>query len=84
MTLTYLPATGPLAGAKQINLHHGVNGWKESVDTPMRKTDDATWEVAIGLRPETRQMDFVFTDGSKWDNNSGLDWHVALDKTAAR
>ena len=84
VTLTYLPATGPLAGAKQISLHHGVNDWKETVDTPMRKTADETWEVAIGLQPEVRQLDFVFTDGTKWDNNSGLDWHVALDKTGAR
>ena len=50
----------------------------------MRKTADETWEVAIGLQPEVRQLDFVFTDGTKWDNNSGLDWHVALDKTGAR
>ncbi|MGO8837814.1 MAG: serine hydrolase [Limisphaerales bacterium] len=83
VTLTYLPSTGPLTDAKQVSLHHGIDGWKGVVDTPMTKTAAGTWEAVIQLRPDVHQMDFVFTDGTKWDNNSGLDWHVILGQSGS-
>ncbi|HVP10437.1 MAG TPA: DUF4932 domain-containing protein [Phycisphaerae bacterium] len=75
--ITYFALFGPLAGSKQITLHYGFDDWQQVKDLPMKKPAEETWEVTLQVPPDAKQIDFVFTDGDKWDNNSGSDWHTS-------
>ncbi|MBN2448510.1 MAG: hypothetical protein JXO22_17415 [Phycisphaerae bacterium] len=83
VTITYDPAGGPLAGAAQVALHHGFNGWNPVVSPDANMTWDAgedVWTVTVGVPGNATQLDFVFNDGgSTWDNNNGADWHYAVE-----
>ena len=76
--ITYFALFGPLAGARQVTLHYGCDNWQQVKDLPMKKPAEETWEVTLKLPPDAKQIDFVFTNGDKWDNNSGQDWHVPI------
>lgn len=76
VTVTYLATSGPLAGSTQVSLHHGVGAWQHATDTPMLAADKDRWTLIVKLPRDARQFDFVFTDGTRWDNHGGQDWHV--------
>jgi len=76
VALTYRVAGGPLAGATQVSLHCGFDGWKQTADAPMSAIGAGKWSLAIKTPADARQLDFVFTDGTRWDNNGGRDWHI--------
>jgi uncharacterized protein len=76
VAVTYRVAGGPLVGATQVSLHYGLNGWKQTTDTRMSAAGDGKWNLTLKLPIDARQFDFVFTDGTRWDNHGGRDWHV--------
>jgi len=47
-----------------------------SVRTPMIDGGDGVWSLAIQTDETVEVLDFVFTNGSSWDNNNGQDWHI--------
>lgn len=69
---------GALAGSSSLKIHQGVNGWKGVQDLPMNKRADGYWEAKIALPQDAKVLDFVFTNGSQWDNNSNADWHLTV------
>jgi len=76
--ITYFAWFGPLAGSKQMTLHHGFDRWQQVTDVSMRKPAEETWEVTLKLPPGVKQINFVFTNGEKWDNNSESDWRTTI------
>ncbi len=78
LVITYLASLGPLADSKEMTLHYGFDRWDRTNDALMSKSGDGDWMVPISIPPDANQIDFVFTDGNKWDNNSGSDWHVSI------
>jgi hypothetical protein len=92
ITIFYDPKGGPLEDAQQILLHWGVNDWKlpevlppdsgkaeegRAVQTPLERDPDGIWWVVIPTDAQVRTVDFVFTDGQRWDNQAG-DWHIPI------
>jgi hypothetical protein len=59
-----------------VTIHYGTNNWQQPQDVPMKRLDENTWTVVVPVPHGANQVDFVFTNGEKWDNNSGADWHV--------
>jgi len=47
-----------------------------AVQSPMIKGEDGKWTVAIVTVDTIRSIHFVFTDGTKWDNNNSSNWNV--------
>ena len=83
---------GPLVAAGQgVVLHYSFNHWAWpqpagaphafAAQLPMSAADGTTATVTVAIPSGMHQLDFVFTDpqGSSWDNNSGRDWHRAID-----
>ena len=79
LTITYDAVTGSLPDApSKVTLHWGYDSWKGITDTTMTLTG-SVWSATITVpAAATKTVDFVFTDGSKWDNNGGADYHVAV------
>lgn len=81
-TIRYEDQGGPLAGEAAINIHLGYNGWSTIVSPDPAMTFHAgsgRWEYAFAVPTNAAQLDIVFNDGgSVWDNNSGMDWHRAV------
>lgn len=71
---------GSLSNASQLKLHYGFNKWSSVSDVTMEKRSDGFWEASVMIPSNASQLDFVFTDGSNWDNNNGQDWHVQINK----
>ena len=42
----------------------------------MSAAGDGKWNLTLKLPVDARQLGFVFTDGTRWDNNGGRDWHI--------
>lgn len=93
ITILYDPQGGPLEDAERISLHWGVNGWTipqavptgtsdfgdgRAVETPMERDSDGIWHLVVPTDREVWAVDFVFTDGQRWDNNQTEDWHVPV------
>ncbi len=48
-----------------------------SVQSPMTLNAENKWEITINTPDSIRTLDFVITDGSKWDKSpGGLDWEI--------
>jgi hypothetical protein len=92
ITIFYDPTGGPLEDAQQIFLHWGVNDWTapqmvppgnieveegRAAQTPLEQDPDGMWWVVIPTDTQVEVVDFVFTDGQRWDNQAG-DWHIPL------
>jgi len=80
VTIQYDPAGRVLAGAAQVYLHHGINGWNPTASPDPAMTWNAgegVWEITINVSAAAYQLDFVFQNGAgTWDNNDGADWHL--------
>jgi hypothetical protein len=78
VTITYNPASRPLAGAGQILIHLGYNNWSSVIapDAPMTyNAQQQTWSITVTPPSDATEIDFVFNNGSGvWDNNGGADW----------
>jgi len=82
VTILYDPAGGPLAGAPQVFLHYGFNGWSPVITPDPQMTWNASlerWQSTVLVLPDAQQLDVVFHSGTgTWDNNDGADWHFAV------
>ncbi len=81
VTVRYTPGTGPLVNASNVFIHIGRNAWQDVLaPDPAMSWDGSAWVYTYSVALDTIQLDCVFTDGSAvWDNNSGSDWHVAVE-----
>jgi alpha-amylase len=72
---------GALANSSKVLLHWGTNGWTTvtTTDVSMTKRSDGFWQGTITIPTTASQLDFVFTDGTNWDNNSSKDWHLTVN-----
>ncbi len=77
ITIIYDPAGRNLAGASQVRIHIGRNGWQNILSPdPAMTAAGSLWTYVYTPPPGTHQINFVFNDGSgTWDNNNGQDWH---------
>jgi glycosidase len=71
VTVTY---DGVLNTEAQVNMHWGINSWKEVKSSPMSK-NGAKWEVTVSVPAAATEMNMAFNNGTgKWDNNNGSDF----------
>ncbi|HMP73778.1 MAG TPA: carbohydrate-binding protein, partial [Kiritimatiellia bacterium] len=77
VTVRYYPNEGILQGSAQINIHIGRNGWVGTETLPMTN-QGIYWEYTYDTPDETFVVNFVFNNGTTWDNNSGNDWNVTV------
>jgi chitodextrinase len=84
VTITYNPAGRSLAGAPQVYLHAGRNGWQNRITPrPAMTLVDGKWTHTLSAWSGTTVLDMVFTSAPEngsgtWDNNGGQDWHFAV------
>jgi hypothetical protein len=77
LTIRYEATGGALKSSTQLTLQYGVNGWAGSAgQQPMTNSGAEHWQTKLLLPPGIRELDFVFTDGTRWDNNNGRDWRL--------
>lgn len=78
VTITYNAAGGPLAGAGQVFMHWGTDGWSNMApsDAAMNATGQSgQWSATVRVPAEASQLNMVFNDGAGiWDNNNDQDW----------
>ncbi len=77
VSIRYFPNEGMLQGSAQINIHIGRNGWSGPQTLPMTQ-EGIYWEFIYTPPPGTDEINFVFNNGTDWDNNNGNDWHVTV------
>ncbi|CAI5953428.1 unnamed protein product [Closterium sp. NIES-64] len=80
----YNRAGRPLAGAGEVWLHAGVNGWQGGVSVVeklecVNNEDGDWWAVEVALPQDAVALNWVFADGpvgkaGAWDNNSRRDF----------
>ncbi len=82
VTVRYDPAGRPLAGAGTVKMHYGFNNWNPVISPDpamMWNAGLSKWEITVAVSGSATQLDVVFNNGSgTWDNNSGQDWHFAV------
>lgn len=83
VAIYYNPAGRPLAGAGQVYIHIGRNGWQDVVaPDPAMTASGTNWTYPYTPAPGTTNIDLVFNavagGTTNWDNNGGADWHVAV------
>lgn len=69
---------GSLASSSSISLHWGYNSWTTPTNVAMTKGSDGFWSATITIPTSATKLDFDFTNGSSWDNNSSQDWHLQV------
>ncbi|MEQ8818839.1 MAG: RICIN domain-containing protein [Sumerlaeia bacterium] len=75
----WYPSNGrPLQGSSNVNLYYGFDGWTGVQQVAMSNQGGGTFSVDITLPDPSSELNFVFNNGSSWDNNSGQDWNVAI------
>ncbi len=70
--------SGSLASSNSVSLHLGYNGWTNPTNVTMTKDSNGFWEGTITIPTAATKLDFDFTNGSSWDNNSSNDWHLQV------
>ncbi len=80
VTIDYIPNAGPLLGAGQVYMHLGYDDWGQVFPSQMMtQVTNNLWRITV-LPPEgVSEINFVFNDGTDWDNNGGLDWTFSLN-----
>lgn len=69
---------GALANSSNLSIHWGYDGWTSPANVAMTKRLDGFWEGTLTIPSSASKLDFDFTDGTSWDNNSNNDWHLQL------
>lgn len=69
-----------VSGADSVYLYSGYDDhWENASLTPMSKVDDLTWTADVSIDENKKSFNFCFKDSADhWDNNSGLNWGVAI------
>jgi alpha-amylase len=79
VTITYNAEGRVLQDSSNVKIHWGYDGWKGVSQTAMVSKGRNVWEVTLEVPSAARNnLDLVFTDGSKWDNNNNQDWSISL------
>ena len=79
VTITYNAEGRVLQDSSNVKIHWGYDGWKGVSQTAMVSKGSNVWEVTLEVPSAARNnLDLVFTDGSKWDNNNSQDWNISL------
>ena len=83
MTVHFDPLNGPLAGASDLTLVIGRNGWQETEEIPMNPVPGG-WRAVKSVPQGTWQLNMVFHNGVEgegriWDNNAGRDWFLNIE-----
>jgi hypothetical protein len=88
VTITYDPQGRSLAGAGQVYIHIGRNGWQDRITPrPAMVAIANKWQYTLNPLPGTSVIDVVFTSAAEsatgtWDNNGGADWHISVTPCA--
>lgn len=75
--------SGSLVNSNSVKLHWGYNGFTNPTDVTMTKRSDGFWTANVTIPSSVTKLDFDFTDGSNWDNNSSKDWHLQVWSSSA-
>ncbi|HMP71934.1 MAG TPA: carbohydrate-binding protein [Kiritimatiellia bacterium] len=79
VTITYDERDGVLAGATELNLYLGRNGWQDIQTLAMTNIGSGLWQYTVETPASTWQLNFVFNNGDDtWDNNNFNDWNVNI------
>ncbi|MDD4734704.1 MAG: carbohydrate-binding protein [Kiritimatiellae bacterium] len=79
ITIKYYPNEGPLQGAAAIYIHVGHDGFADTVlPNPIMTKNGYYWQYVYTPPLGIEMLDFCFNDGTTWDNQDGLDWHIAV------
>jgi 1,4-alpha-glucan branching enzyme len=87
VTVQFDPADGPLAGAAQVVLYYGRNGWQDIGETNMVAVGDGTWNLEVSVPEGTFEVNVAFHDGVEgeervWDTNEDRNWSVPISNCA--
>lgn len=88
VTVTYNPASRPLASATAVHIHHGINStlpadWTTPPGDSMTK-DGALWKFTYTVPVTATTLLMVFNDGANgWDNNGGNNWSFSVSAQPA-
>ncbi|AJG97367.1 alpha-amylase [Clostridium beijerinckii] len=74
--------SGSLANSSSVKLHWGYNSFLNPSDVTMTKGSDGFWAANIKIPSSATKLDFDFTNGSNWDNNSSKDWHLQVSSSS--
>lgn len=84
ITIFYNAAVGPLPpNSNPVYIHIGHSGWQNIMSPdPLMTLDSAqVWRHTYAIPASATSVDFVFRDNANhWDNNSGQDWHIAVEQ----
>jgi 1,4-alpha-glucan branching enzyme len=78
VTITYDRRDGALASATNLNLYIGRNNWLDIQTLSMSPVTDGVWQATYEIPASSWQMNFVFNDGTTWDNNDGDNWQANI------
>ncbi len=82
VTVRYDATGRNLAAAGQVHIHTGINGWTgvAAPDPAMTRANAGSpWTYTFTVPASATVIDCVFNNGAgTWDNNSGADWHIAV------
>ena len=76
LTVTYQPNQGPLSNSSPIRIYIGYNGFSGVTTNTMNDIGGGQWQYIYNVPGVATQINFVFTDGTLWDNNGGANWNV--------
>jgi len=81
VTISYDASAGNIPSANPVYIHLGWNNWA-TVPPDVAMTFNVVsnrWQITVNVPVNATQLDCVFNNGSgTWDNNSGADWHFAV------
>jgi hypothetical protein len=67
------------AGANEIFLHYGADGWKNANTVKMQRMNNGVFGVEIEA-DAGRELNFCFKDNqNNWDNNYGWNWSAEIE-----
>jgi hypothetical protein len=80
VTVRYYPEGRPLAGASQVYIQIGRNGWQDTLSPDPAMTNRGTyWEYTYVMETNTTEINVVFNNGAGvWDSNNSLDWNLPV------
>ncbi|OGH60376.1 MAG: hypothetical protein A3G34_10065 [Candidatus Lindowbacteria bacterium RIFCSPLOWO2_12_FULL_62_27] len=70
---------GDLANSANVSLHFGYDGWQSPATSAMTRRGNGWWEIVLMNAYGRREINFVFTNGSAWDNNFNRDFKRRLN-----